>query len=174
MPNGNRESLTEAAGNASESDESSKILKTKHPCIVEAHESTRNRFEHTRPRDREDHIAENGSNWITHCDLVHQFIPMPQGMKILEAKEAVHKEWEKLQKLLAWQLSKVKSIREVFLEAQRKDKNPLCFTDGHLSSQECGVGTKCHQKYRDGIKGRKVYFESWMDLCHLENMELEP
>ena len=28
---------------------------------------------------------------------------MPQGMKILEAKEAVHKEWEKLQKLLAWQ-----------------------------------------------------------------------
>ena len=45
---------------ASENDESSKILKTKHPCIVEAHESTRNRFEHTRPRDREDHMAEKG------------------------------------------------------------------------------------------------------------------
>ena len=131
---------------ASESDESSNILKTKHPCIVEAHESTRN----------EDHIAENGSNLISHDDLLHQFIPMPQGMKILEAKEAVDQEWEKLEKLLAWQfVQSVKSKREAIPEAQREDKihfaslMDIC----HLKNAE--LEPKCHQKYRDGIRAEK-------------------
>ena len=25
---------------------------------------------------------------------------------------------------------------------KRRKESPLCYTDGHLSSQECGVGTK--------------------------------
>ena len=29
---------------------------------------------------------------------------------------------------------------------QRKKENPLCYIDGHLSSQECGVGTKSTTK----------------------------
>ena len=36
---------------------SNKIQKTKHACIVEAHESTRKRLESTPPKDHEDHIA---------------------------------------------------------------------------------------------------------------------
>ena len=49
---------------------------------------------------------------------------------------------EKLEKLPAWQLTKVKGNKEVILEAQKRAKNnPYCYADGHLSSQECGVET---------------------------------
>ena len=52
---------------------------------------------------------------------------------------AVDKEW----KIPAWQLGKVKSKKEVILEAQRaKKKVHLGNTNGHVSPQECGVGTK--------------------------------
>ena len=34
--------------------------KSKHACIVEAHESPRKRFERTLPKDHEDHILEKG------------------------------------------------------------------------------------------------------------------
>ena len=63
---------------------------------------------------------------------------MPQTMKIPDAKAAVDKEWEKLEKLPAWQMTKAKSKREVILEARRdKKESPRCYTDGHLSSQNC-------------------------------------
>ena len=38
---------------------------------------------------------------------------MPQAMKIPAAKAAVDKEWEKLEKISAWNLTKVKSKKEV-------------------------------------------------------------
>ena len=44
----------------------------------------------------EDHIAGKGENSLQHYNLVHKFIPMPQAMKMLAAKAAVDKEWEKL------------------------------------------------------------------------------
>ena len=40
--------------------ESNKIPKTKHACIVEAHESTRQRVESSLPQDHEGHIAGKG------------------------------------------------------------------------------------------------------------------
>ena len=40
------------------------------------------------------------------------FIPMPQAMKIPAAKAAVDKEWEKLEKIPAWDLTKVRSKSE--------------------------------------------------------------
>ena len=45
----------------------------------------------------EDHIAGRGINSLNHCSLVHKFIPMPQAMKIPNAKAAVVKEWENLE-----------------------------------------------------------------------------
>ena len=65
---------------------------TKHACIVEGHESTRQRLESSLPKDHEDHIAGRGYKSMTHCNLVHKFIPMPQAMKIPDAKPAVDKE----------------------------------------------------------------------------------
>ena len=51
-------------------------------------------------------------------NLVHKFIPMPQPMKIPAAKAAVDKECEKLEKISAWNLTKVRSKKEVIDEAK--------------------------------------------------------
>ena len=45
---------------------------------------------------------------------------MPLAMQILEAKAAVVKEWEKLEKIPAWDLTKVRSKKEVIDEARTK------------------------------------------------------
>ena len=42
---------------------------------------------------------------------------MPKAMKIPAAKAAVDKEWENLEKISAWNLTKVRSKKEVFDEA---------------------------------------------------------
>ena len=57
-------------------------------------------------------------------NLVHKFIPMPQAMKIPDAKADVDKEWKKLETIPARDLEKVKSKKGVLLEAQR-DKNKV-------------------------------------------------
>ena len=88
----------------------------------ESHESTRQRVESSRPKNREDHIAGIGFTSMAHYNVVHKFIPMPQGMRIPDAKNAVSKEWKKLETIPAWQLEKVKSKKEVILEAQRDKK----------------------------------------------------
>ena len=62
--------------------------------------------------------AGKGENSLQHYNLVHKFIPMPQAMKIPAAKAAVDKEWEKLEKFSAWNLTKVRSKKEVIDEAR--------------------------------------------------------
>ena len=71
------------------------------------------------PKDHEDHIAGKGINSLNHCNLVHKFIPRPQAMNILEAKAAVEKKLEKLEKIPAWQLMKVRNKKEVIDEARK-------------------------------------------------------
>ena len=84
-------------------------IKSKLACILEASESTRLRMEESLPNYHEDHTAGKGNNSLQHYSLVHNFIPMPQAMKIPAAKAAVDKEWEKLEKIPAWDLTKVRS-----------------------------------------------------------------
>ena len=86
-----------------------RFQKTKHACIVEYHESTRNRLESSLPKIHEDHTAGKGHNSISHYNLVRKFIPMPQSMKIPAAKAAADKEWKKLETIPPWQLKKVMS-----------------------------------------------------------------
>ena len=87
-----------------------------------AHESTRKRLESTLPRNHDDHIAEKWFNSIPHYNVVHKFIPVRQAMKIQDAKVAVNKEWEKLEKIPAWQMDKVKSKKDVIVEAQKEER----------------------------------------------------
>ena len=94
------------------SDASNKI-KTKRACILEADESTRMRMGNSIPHHHEDHIAGKGDNTLQHYNLVHKFILMPQAMKIPAAKAAADKEWEKLEKISAWNLTKIKSKKQV-------------------------------------------------------------
>ena len=93
-------------------------LKTKLACVLEADESTRMRNGNSIPHHHEDHIAGKGQNSLQHHNLVHKFIPMPQAMKIPAAKAAVDKEWEKLEKISALNLTKVKSKKQVIDEAR--------------------------------------------------------
>ena len=48
----------------------------------------------TLPRNHDDRIAEKGFNSLTHYNVVHKKFPMPQAMKIPDAKAAVEKEWK--------------------------------------------------------------------------------
>ena len=104
------------------------------------------------PNHHEDHIAGKGNNSLQHYNLFHKFIPMPQAMKIPAAKAAVDKEWEKLKKMSAWNLTKVRSKKEVIDEARTKGAKAhfaslmdIC----HLKNAELEAK---HQKY----KGRVV------------------
>ena len=64
---------------------------------------------------------------------------MRQAMKIPDAKAAVEKEWEKLEKILAWQLTKVRNKNEVIAEA-RNDGRKVHFASlmdlCHLKNSE--------------------------------------
>ena len=92
--------------------------KTKLACILEASESTRLRKGESLPIRHEEHIAGKGDNSLQHDNLVHKFIPMLQAMKIPAAKAAVDKEWETLEKISAWNLTKVRSKKDVIDEAR--------------------------------------------------------
>ena len=127
-------------------------IKTKLACILEADESTRLRMGKSIPNHHEDHIAGKGDNSLQHYNLVHKFIPMPQAMRIPAAKAAVDKEWEKLEKISAWNLTQVRSKKEVIGEARTTGAKvhfaslmDIC----HLKNAELEAK---HQKY----KGRVV------------------
>ena len=127
-------------------------IKSKLACILVADESTRLRMGESLPNYHEDHIGGKRDNSLQHCNLVHKFIPMLQAMKIPAAKVAVDQEWEKLEKIPAWDLTKVRSKSEVVDEARTKGAKvhfaslmDIC----HLKNAE--LETK-HQKY----KGRVV------------------
>ena len=95
-------------------------------------------MERTPPKDHEDHVAEKGFNSSSHYNLVHKFILVLQAMKVPDAKAPVSKEWEKLEKLQVWQMTK------------RAKNSPFCHATGHLSSQKCGVGTEVSEIQRPG------------------------
>ena len=117
-------------------------------CILEADKSTRLRVGNSEPNYDEDHVVGKGDNSLQHHNLVHKFIPMPQAMKIPAAKAAVDKEWEKLEKISAWNLTKVKSRKQVIDEARTSGATvhfaslvDIC----HLKNAELEAK---HQKYK--------------------------
>ena len=95
-------------------------IKSKLTCILGASESTRLRMGESLPNHHEDHVAGKGDNSLQHYKMVHKFIPMHQVMKVPAAKAAVDKEWEKLAKIAAWNLTKVRSKKDVIDEARTK------------------------------------------------------
>ena len=70
----------------------------------------------------EDHIAGKGFTSMSHYNLAHKIIQMPQTMKILDAKAAVDKEWKMARDDPSMEIGTVKSKKEVVLEAQRDNK----------------------------------------------------
>ena len=63
---------------------------------------------------------------MTHYNLVHKFIPMPQAMKIPDVKAAVDKGMEKARDHPSMDFGQNKSKKDVILEAQKiKRKSSL-------------------------------------------------
>ena len=69
----------------------------------------------------EDRIAGKGFTSMIRYNFVHKFLPVPQAMKIPDAKAAVEK-LEKARGNSSMSTGKVKSKKEVILEAQRDRK----------------------------------------------------
>ena len=70
---------------------------------------------------------------------------MPQAMKIPAAKAAVDKEWEKLEKISAWNLTKVRSKKQVIDEARTSGAKV------HFASSM----DICHLNWRQNTKNTK-------------------
>ena len=114
-------------------------------------ESTRLRMGVSLLIHHEDHVAGKGGNSLQHYNFVHKFIPMPQAMKIPAAKAAVDWKWEKLETVLAWNLTKVRSKKEVIDEAKTSGATvhfaslmDIC----HLKNAELEAK---HQKYKSRV-----------------------
>ena len=101
-------------------------------------------------------ITGKGENSLQQYNMIHKFIPMPQAMKIPTAKEAVDKEWEKLEKFSAWNLTKVRSKKEVIDEARSKGAKVhlASLMDRHLSSERCWIGAKTPEIQRSSCSPR--------------------
>ena len=87
-------------------------IETKLACILETDESTRMRVGNSMPHHHEDHIARKRRQIIT-LQLGSQIFPLPQAMKIPAPKAAVDKEWDKLEKVSARNLAKVRSKKQI-------------------------------------------------------------
>ena len=95
---------------------------TKYACIVQAGEPTRKRMEGILHTGHEDHTAGRGINSLNHYNLVHKIFPLLPAMKMPDANAAVVREWEKLEKMLALQLTTVRNKKEVNAEARNEGK----------------------------------------------------
>ena len=123
-------------------------IKTKLACILEAGESTRMRMGNSTPHHHEDHTAGKGENSLQHLNLVHKFIPMPQSIKFLQQRRRWTRNGKKLEKISAWNLTTVKSKKEVIDEARTSGATvhfasliDIC----HLKNAELEA---MHQKYK--------------------------
>ena len=125
-------------------------FKSKFACILEASESTRMRMEESLPKYHEGHIAEKVDNSLQHYN-------MAQIYSYASSNEDTHSKsssgWERLEKIPAWDLTKVRSKKEVMDEARTKGAKvhfASLMDIYHLKNAE--LETKHGQKY----KGRVV------------------
>ena len=103
------------------------------------------------PNHHEDNIAGKGDNSLQHYNLVHKIIPVLQAMKIPAAKAAVDKDWEKLKKISAWNLTKVRSKKQVIHEAKTKDAKVHFASLMDICLLKNAELEAKHQKYKDRV-----------------------
>ena len=132
------------------------------------------RVEESLPKYHEDHIAGKDDNSLQLHNLVHIFIPMPQAIKIPAAKkQPVDKEWKKLEKIPAWDLTKVRNKSEVIDEARTKGIQvhfSSLMDTCHLKIAE--LETK-HQKKQRSSRTPRWYCERWFwILCSIHRTRI--
>ena len=106
-------------------------------------------MESSQSKNHEDHIAGKRCTSMSHYNLVHKFIPLPQVMKIPDAKAKMDKEWKKLETIPGWNLEKSQEQKGGYSGSTKRQKeSPLCKIDGQKSPQERGVGANITEVQR--------------------------
>ena len=84
---------------------------------------------------------------MSHYNFVHKSVPSSD--EIRDAKAAADKEWKKPKTWPAWQLDKMKSKKEVILEARRDKKKVHSATLKDMCHlKKCGVRTQISEVQR--------------------------
>ena len=95
--------------------------KTKYACVVDADECPRPRLEGAGHKPHQDHIPAKGRiQKLVRVLCTNSFRCLKNQKKNPDAKAAVHKEWEKLESIPEWMLTKVRNKKEVIEEARNK------------------------------------------------------
>ena len=111
--------------------------KTKYACAVDVNKSMRIRLEGVPPRYHEDHIAAKGINSLSHYNLVHKFIPMPQALKKTGCKGSSGEMGNTGENT---GMAVDESQKQERSDRRSKDdgrKSSFCITDGHMSFEKC-------------------------------------
>ena len=93
-------------------------LKTRLACILEASESTRLRMGESLPNHHEDHIAGKGDNSLQHSKFGTQVYSYASSYENSRSKSSSGQGMGKIGKFSAWNLTKVRSKKDVIDEAR--------------------------------------------------------
>ena len=128
---------------------SEEIPKTFHECIVESHESTRQRLESSQSKNHEDHIAGKGFTsqvMIRFGTQVYSYAASDENSRCKSRSEQGMKKARDDTKM---EIGKNQEQKGGFSGSTKSQKeSPLCNIDGHMPPQECGVGTKISEVQR--------------------------
>ena len=122
--------------------------KTKYACVVDADEFMRIRLEGVPHRYHEDHISAKGMSSKTNFSLVQKFIPVPQALKIPDAKAGSAKKWENWKNTGMAADESQKQERSDRRSKEWGQKISSRVIDGCLSSWDFGVGTSVSKVQR--------------------------
>ena len=122
---------------------------------------------------RINHIAGKGFASMTHYNLVHKFIPMPQAMKIREAKAAVDKEEARNNPSMATGESQ-EHQGGYSSSTKRHKESPLYYIDGHMPLQKNAELKPKLQKYkgRSRVPGRHCKKDSASQMTAAKIMDV--
>ena len=114
------------------------------------------RVEESLPNYRKDPIARRGDNSLQNYNLVQKIFLMPQAMKIPAAKAAVDKEWEELERISAWDITRVRNKSEVIDEARTKGRQVHFASLMDICRLKNAELEAEHQKYKGRVMLRGV------------------
>ena len=113
--------------------ESDKIPETKHACIVEAHESTKQRLELSLPEDHEDHIAGKGYN----PQIGAQFYSHASSDQNSGCESSSGQGMEEARNDSSLAVGQCKEQKKNYSGSTKRQKeSPLCYIDGQLPSKK--------------------------------------
>ena len=106
-----------------------------------------------------------------HCSITIWFTNLFLCLKpwrYAQQKQQWLKKWKKLEKIPAWDMTKVRSKSEVIDEARNEGhKSSFCLIDGHVSFEECRIGTKAPKIQRSSCTPRRYCKRRLRVLCSI-------